>query len=282
MGGGEDRVEWRIKTWECANGNCKKVKYPVVTDGGTAGRGRRYERTVRRAEKYALDAKHELALILNDNFMARQDSFITLTVDGAGWDALVARAGTDERDALYEAMEREAVNFMRRAKRACAGKETELRAVYVVSDMDGKTKERARPHIHLVANGAAAELAAEKWKLGTVQVKPLRSGEYGDLTGVAEYMIDQARPRPNKSRYHPTRNLTRPEGESIPARSPDYPLRVPSRCRLIWRSETAPGMSQTIRYWMPPERRKKRKAKKPTAGESPGRGRKTAKEERTS
>lgn len=268
----EKRVEWYIKTWECANGNCKKVKYPVVPDGGTARKGsRRRERSVRRAEKYALDAKHDLSLLLNNNFLAGRDWFLTLTVDGAGWDRLVMRAGTDERDELYAALEREAVNFMRRAKRAVAGQGAELKAVYVVSDLDGKTFDPARPHIHMVVSGETAELAAGKWTLGTVQVKPLRSGEHGDLTGVAEYMIDQVRTRAGKSRYHPTRNLERPEGERVAARSPDYPLQVPANCTLIWRSGTAPGMSQTIRYYRPPEKRPK-KPKKKQGGTHHGKG----------
>ena len=271
----EERVQWYIKTWECANGNCKKVKYPVVPDGVRPRKGsRRQERSVRRAEKYALDAKHDLSLLLNNNFSAGRDRFVTLTVDGDGWDRLVMRAGTDDRDELYTALEREAVNFMRRAKRACLGAGGELKAVYVVSDLDGKTFEPARPHVHMVMSGSLAELAAGKWTLGSVQVKPMRSGEHGDLTGVAEYMIDQVRTRPGKSRYHPTRNLEKPEGVRVPAKSPDYPLQVPANATLIWRSGTAPGMSQTIRYYIPPEKRRK-KPKKKQGGTHHGKGKRT-------
>lgn len=259
----ERRVIWYIKTWECANGNDKKVKYPVVTDGALPRKGsRRCERSIRQAEKNALGAKHELALILNNNFLAARDWFLTMTCDDAGYDRLVMRAGTNERDALYDAMKQEAANWLRRGKRACRGEAEELRAVYVISDMDGKTKERARPHIHAVVSGELTAECAKKWTMGDVRITPLRAGGHGDLTGVAEYLIDQVRTRPGEKRYHPTRNLEKPEAKRQEAKSPDYPLQVPAGCTLVWRSETVPGMSQVIRYYRPPEKRRRARKKR--------------------
>lgn len=265
MDGQAERVTWYIKTWECANGNCKKVKYPVVTDGVLPRKGsRRCERSIRQAEKNALGAKHELALILNNNFLAGRDRLVTMTCNDAGYDRLVMRAGTDERDAVYDAMKQEAVNWLRRVKRTCAGEAAELRAVYVVSDMDGKTKEQARPHIHAVVSGELAGVCAKKWTMGDVRVTSLRAGGHGDLTGVAEYLIDQVRARSGEKRYHPTRNLAKPEAKRQEAKNPDAPLRVPTGCEFIWRSETAAGMSQSIRYFRPPEKRRKKRRPKIT------------------
>ena len=257
-----DRIEWQVREYRCRNGVCEKTKFPVILDGSVREGTRQYARKVARAEKLSAESARELALLLNNNFEAGRDSYLTLDYSEAGLDRLVMRAGTDEADGLYQSAEREMANYTKRLRRACAAAGVELRCVYVTSDMDGKTFEPVRVHHHLVVNAEAASLAERCWTAGGAKARVL-FGPRGDLSELAAYMIGQVRQAPGRHRYHPSRNLERPEAtKPVPAKNPDAPLRVPAGCEFIWRSESYAGRPQTLRYWRPPEKRRKRKEKR--------------------
>lgn len=257
-----DRIEWQVREYRCRNGVCEKTKFPVYLDGFVREGTQRYARTVARAEKLTAESARELALMLNNNFEAGRDRYLTLDYSGAGMDRLIMRAGTDEADELYRSAEREMANYTKRLRRACKAAGVELRYAYVTSDMDGRSFAPVRVHHHLVVNGEAAALAESCWTAGGAKARVLY-GMHGDLSELAAYMIGQVRQTPGRHRYHPSRSLERPEAtRPVPAKNPDAPLRVPAGCEFIWRSEAYAGRPQVLRYWRPPEKRRKRKEKR--------------------
>lgn len=245
-------VVWYTREYIAANGVCEKTKYPVVIDGAVSLSGREYKRRVRRAEKNATQAKHEAARIVNNNFRAGRDRFITATLSEDGMQKLIARAGTDDRDALLLAMRHEAELWIDRARNRCKKAGVELRYFAVVSDLDGKTLEHVRPHIHVIANREAAACMEDAWKLGAVGSRKLYAPHHGDLTDLVEYMLGQTRQLGTEKRYIPSRNLRPPVATTPrPARNPNAELRVPKGCELIFRSEQRAGRPQKLRYYRP-------------------------------
>lgn len=200
-----------------------------------------------------MEAKHELAKLLNENFRAAVDYHMVQTYSSEGYDRLVMRAGTDDEDAIYFAAKAECKNFIRRCRRACKKAGIEFRYAFVTSDRDGDTLEPVRVHHHLVVNAEAAAICIEKWMEGEVRKpKELYGDKYGDLTALAEYMIAQVRYFPGEKRYTPSRNLRKVEpGALIKARNPEAELRVPKGCKLIYRSENYVGRPQYVRYYRP-------------------------------
>lgn len=274
-------VEWRIREWQMRNGVCEKVKFPVILDGSVREGTRKHVRSIRAAEKNALDAAREFARLVNNNFEADGDCYLTQDYSQKALEKLVRRLGIPESDieaflhsvliehdeenmlALYLSAEREMANYTKRLRRACKKAGIELRYAYVTSDMDGKSFKPERIHHHLIVNREAAEIAAQCWTAGGSKPRTLWSDSQGDLSELAEYMIRQVRLIPGRHRYHPSRTLEKPEPlPSYPARNPDAPLRVPDGCKLIWRSESYSGRAQTIRYYRPPEKRRRIKRKK--------------------
>lgn len=244
---------WYIREYRCDNGICMKTKFPVK---GTAALKASYSirRTeIRRAEKGATEAKHELARLLNCNFRAGRDIYLGLDYSDSGLEKLKKRAGSEDPDAIYDAAEREAGNFIRRVRRACKEEGIELRYVYVTSDLDGHTFEPVRVHHHMVVNVEALEICLKKWNAGGTWDRVLTSPMYGDLTALAEYMIGQVRYRKGAKRYTPSRNLKRAVARKpVKARNPDADLTVPKGCVKIWRGESYRGRPQHLRYYRPP------------------------------
>lgn len=245
-------IDWFISEYRCANGVCVKTKFPAKGDESARPGTRRYERSVRRAEKGAYEARHELARKLNENFRAGQDVYLGMDYSTAGMERLICRAGTDERDPVYLSAAQEVRNYIRRCKRACDAEGVELRYVYVTSDLDGKTFEEVRVHHHMVVNREAAEICVRKWSAGGIWSKTLYGQKHGDLTHLADYMIGQVRSIEGTKRYTPSRNLrsVRPY-TTRKARNPEAELRVPKGCEYIWRSESYAGRPQHLRYYRP-------------------------------
>lgn len=249
---------WYIREYRCANGICEKTKFFVPDGKLPAYSVRERKRQIRRAEKNVTEAKHIAARIVNHNFRAGADEYVTDTFDDAGMAQLVMKAGTDDRDALLLAAQHEAELQMRRARYACRKAGITLRYLFVKSDLDGKTLEPVRPHIHIIVNREAAQIVAGAWKLGKAVHSTLYSRHHGDLTDLVEYMIAQTRQIGTEKRYTPSRNLEQPPmTEPRPVKSIDAPLRVPPGCKFIWRSEQRTGRPQKLRYYRPPRARKR-------------------------
>lgn len=254
---GSIKTEWYIRTYRCDNGIEYKTKFPVRETAAVKASYSRMRTAVRRAEKGATEARTELGRLFNCNFKAGRDVCVGLDFSDEALAELERRAGSGDRDALYfEAGKCMSERYIKRLQRACAKAGVELRYAFVVSDMDGVTGEAVRPHVHMVINAEAAELAAEKWYEGGVWMRPLYSHHHGDLQELADYMIGQVRYFPNAKRYKSSRNLKKAvAGRPVKARSAAAELTVPAGCVKIFRSEYHAGRPQHIRYWRPPERR---------------------------
>lgn len=261
---------WYIREYRCANGICEKTKFYVPDGKLPAYSGRERKRQIRRAEKNVTEAKHIAARIVNHNFRAWFDEYVTDTLSQDGYELLVTKAGTDDPDALLLAIQHEAELQMRRARYACKKAGITLRYFFVKSDMDGKTFAPARPHVHIIVNREAAQIVSEAWKLGEAPRGTLYSKHHGDLTDLVEYMIAQSRQIGTEKRYTPSRNLEQPPmTEPRAVKNIDAPLRVPKGCEFIWRSEQRAGRPQKLRYYRPP-RTKNRPAYTDADGEEEG------------
>ena len=248
---------WYISEYRCANGICEKNKFYVPEDGKALSSysSRDGKRRIRRAEKAAAEAKHVAARIVNNNFRAGRDCYLTDTFDDAGMETLITKAGTSDPDALLMAALHEAELQMRRVRYACKRLGLPLKYFIVKSDRNGKTLEPTRPHIHIIINREAAQLAADTWKLGKPVLGKLYSKHHGDLTDLVAYMIDQSRQVGTEKRYVPSRNLEAPiPTKPRPVKNVDAPLRVPKGCDFIFRSEQRAGLPQSLRYYRPPKK----------------------------
>lgn len=244
--------EWYITTYRCSNGVEEKTKYAVPDPSPREGERKR-ERAIRRAEKGASEAKHEVTRLLNENFRAGRDYHITLEFDKAGYQRLQERAGSQRHDDLLLSADREAVNFIRRVQRECHKAGVELRYLYVVSDKNGKTLAWARPHVHLVVCREAMEICLRKWSAGKARESVLYGGRGGDLGDLAFYLIQQTRYIRNRKKYTPSRNLRKAlRLPPVKSKNPEAELRTPAGCVKIWQAESRGGRAQHLRYWRPP------------------------------
>lgn len=243
--------EWYITTYRCSNGVEEKTKYAVPDPSPREGERKR-ERAIRRAEKGASEAKHEVTRLLNENFRAGRDYHITLEFDKAGYQKLRERAGSQRHDDLLLSADREAVNFIRRVQRECHKAGVELRYLYVVSDKNGKTLAWARPHVHLVVCREAMEICLRKWTAGRARESVLYGGRGGDLGDLAFYLIQQTRYIRNRKKYTPSRNLRKAlRLPPVKSKNPEAELRTPVGCVKIWQAESRGGRAQHLRYWRP-------------------------------
>jgi len=248
--------KWYTREYKMANGVCEKTKFFVPDGEKPSGASLREERRrIRRAEKNATQARHEAARIVNNNFRVKRDRLVTLTLSDEGYKTLTAKAGSEDPDALLMAMRHEIVLLVRRAKYALKKTGTEWRYWAIASDLDGKTGEQVRPHIHIIVSGRAAQTMADAWQLGEIKrVDKLYSAHHGDLTDLVEYLLAQVRQVGTEKRYIPSRNLEPPKVTAPrQAKNPDAPLRVPKDCAFIWRSEQREGYAQRLRYYRPPK-----------------------------
>jgi hypothetical protein len=247
-------TEWYIREYRCDNGICYKTKFPVRVSSADEKSYAKKKAAVSRAEKGAREAGHEAARLSNCNFAAGRDAYVGLDYSDEGYDRLIARAGTDERDAVYAAADRECANFIRRVRRECDKRGIELRYWYVTSDQDGQTFDEVRAHHHMMVCAEAAEICREKWTAGGSYIRTLWGPDHGDLTAIAEYMVGQVRYIAGNKRYTPSRNLKKAAaGRPVKARRAEAELCVPRGCQQLWRSEYRRGVPQHIRYYRPPE-----------------------------
>jgi hypothetical protein len=247
----ERHTEWYIREYICRNGVCEKTKFPLVIGGSSSAYAvKDKKKALRRAEKNATEAKNEAARTANDNFFTGCDYLLTATLSDEGLEDLIARAGTDDPDALLLQLRKEMKLWARRARRKLAG--IELRYMAWPSDRDGKKLTPVRPHLHVFVNAGAAAVLAESWGKGFVYGldKTLYSANHGDLTDLVEYLMAQSRTVGTEKRYIPSRNLHKPEVSRLRlARNPDAPLQIPKDAKLILKSEQRAGRPQKVRYY---------------------------------
>lgn len=219
-------------------------------------KGRRKGATLaRKQDSNERNCVKRFARILNANYQPG-DLMLGMTYSEAETRKMVERVGTDV-DAMYKAVEHEAELFLRRLKRAMGEKGKDLRAVMVISDMDGKTGEMVRPHVHVIVpakdfsmqNGvlmAAGKAVQKIWKKGNVHYQSLWNQD--DYTPLADYLMRQVRRRPDAKKYKTTRNMKKPCLVSERLIYKNTPIKAPKGAKVLHISEFNPGESQYVRY----------------------------------
>ena len=213
-----------------------------ISDSAQPRRGKARASTARKQEANRNQAAHILGRKLNNNF-SQGDLFLTLTWSDREWRKLRtaayktlekgSRAKPEEKkDAILFEGEREGKLFLRRIREAGA---KDLKYCIVPSDMDGKTGDPARVHVHIILSGEqvtqtkkelriCGRRLEEFWTFGAVDHEFLRGGSYSAL---AAYLIRQTRDIRNHKRYACSRNLEPIEYEEIELGPDASPLQAP-------------------------------------------------------
>ncbi len=236
-----------IRTYT-AGGVGEKTKFFVPGKRPEGKLSRRQKNAIKKAEQNSYCARKTLARLINANF-SDGDLLMGLDYSDEGMEKILqwgrkqglAVDDPDEgkrMDAIWEAASHALDNALRRVKRKLEKQGKELKAVYITSDMDGKTGESVRVHHHLVVNAGVSDAFLESWEkygLGRVSWSPLTEGQV-DRTPIAEYLIAQVRRIPDAKKYRSTRNLERPVAKNRIVYT-DNELLVPKGGKLIFRQE---------------------------------------------
>lgn len=172
----------------------RRVWMPTTRGGQRIRRGTRAKKSsIRKILRNEINAVKSLARTLNCNF-GTGDVWLTLSF-GEG------EISWDDAQAVFD-------RFLRKL-RALYRKERGENLKYVYSqgrkDEDGND---ARPHFHLVMPAADYELVCALWPEQGVTYRRLDGS--GDYTGIARYMISNAKGEEGKKKFHPSRGLEKP------------------------------------------------------------------------
>lgn len=260
------------RLYHCRNGVVDGSDF-WASDSARPRRGKAKASTARKQEANRHQAAHILARKLNNNF-EQGDLFLTLTWDGGAWQRLRseayktlekgARAKKEEkRDAILFAAEREGKKFIRRIREAGA---RDCKYFIMASDMDGRTGDPARVHLHVILSGETVTQAKKElricgrtpkefWSFGKAEYESLRGGSYAAL---AAYLIRQARDIPNHKKYACSRNLEPAEYEEIELDRDAAPLTAPAGAKVeeYQNDPTNPYGMVYIRYVEDPDARR--------------------------
>jgi hypothetical protein len=254
-----------------------------VADSARPRKGKAKASTARKQEANRNQAVHIYARKLNNNF-SRGDLFLTLSFDDRSWRALRSAAyrrmdEADERGSslqrgswakratreqkrnaiLFEA-EREGKLLLRRMRDAGA---KGMKYSLLAADMDGRTGEEARVHLHLIISGECIEQKnkqmtfcgkelGEFWHFGGVDYEFLRGGSYNAL---AAYLIRQTRDIKNHKRYVCSRNFEPIEYEEIELGPDAKPLAAPEGAKVEeYQHDPTNKYGMVYMRWIEPER----------------------------
>ena len=218
-----------------------------ISDSAQPRRGKAKASTARKQEANRNQAAHILGRKLNNNF-SQGDLFLTLTWTDRTWRQLRSEAyktltrgsrskEEEKRDALLFAAEREGKLFIRRVRESGA---RDCKYMVLASDMDGRTGDPARVHVHIIISGEEASQIGkvlrlcgkplEKlWSFGAVDYEFLRGGSYSAL---AAYLIRQTRDIKNHKRYACSRNMEACEYEEIELGPDAQPIQAPDGAKV--------------------------------------------------
>ena len=229
----------------------------VCVPAGTQERGRKEKTkggtTALKQDENERNAEKRLARTINCNFRPG-DVLLTASWSEEAWGKLAEKAEKlagkhpDLRleDRLVMAAEQEGTNWVRRTQRMkkAKGGTVMLRYVLVASDMDGKTGEQKRVHLHAIFPHWAKGLAVEAWKHGWVDIRNLR--EQDDFTPIAEYLLRQVRRRPDGKKYRTAQNMDKPVVtiQDIPG---NMPLKAKKNEVVMKHNEDGPDRPRYIR-----------------------------------
>ena len=272
-------------------------KSTVCVPVGTQERSRREKTkggtTALKQDENERNAEKRLARVINCNFRPG-DVLLMASWSEECWGQLEGKARKVQNsrpdmaweDCLVAAAEQEGSNWIRRIQRLkkARGGTALLRYVLVASDMDGKTGEAKRVHLHVLLPGWAKDLALECWKHGLVDVRNLK--EQDDYTPIAEYLLRQVRRRPDSKKYRTAQNMDKPVVtiQDIPG---NMPLKVKKNEVVMRHNEEGPDRPRYLRIVDMNRKRPEVKAKgrfpdttthaHARAGTSKGKTKKTAK-----
>lgn len=250
---------WVIRSYK-AGAVGEKIKYWVPGEKPTKS-ARRMKSDIKQQQRNEANSEKRLARAIHANFTSR-DLLLTGTYSDEGLDRIGRGLDLNE---LYHAAHHQLRLWLKRTRNACRAAGVTFRYLAITSDLDGKTGEVVRVHHHIIVNAEAAEIAAEKWKLGQTHSRHLY--DVVDQTALAAYLVRQARRLPDEKRYIPSRNLTIPEPKDRIAVS-GAELVVPKGGQLLHRAGWTPGMPQYIRYILPEVGKIRREQKKAAASAS--------------
>ena len=263
------------RLYHCKNGVVDGSDF-WVSDSALPRRGKAKASTARKQEANRNQAAHILARKLNNNF-EQGDLFLTLTWDGGAWQRLRSAAyrtlprGAKEkaevkRDAILFEAEREGKKFIRRVREAGA---QSCKYFIMASDMDGRTGDPARVHVHVILSGETVTQARKElricgrtleefWSFGKVEYESLRGGSYSAL---AAYLIRQSRDIKNHKKYACSRNLEPVEYEEIELDANAAPIQAPAGAKIeeYQHDPTNPYGMVYLRYIEPEESRRPRR-----------------------
>lgn len=203
--------------------------------------------TLRKLERNLRAAVKALARILNANF-SHKDLYLTLKYDDA-------HLPEDWRQ-----MEKDRSDFIKRVKKTLKKQGiTGTKWVSVCSEIDGRTGEVVRPHIHIPITGDGItfhdgqwwighETLDNLWGKGSVYAEPLRRQK--DYTALALYLIRQAGRQTDRKKYHTSRNMTKPVVEEYIALT-DRELKAPKGAVTVDKHYDVLSGANYIRYIKP-------------------------------
>ena len=172
----------------------RRAMMPTNREGRRARRGAKAKKSsIKKILRNEINAVKSLARLLNCNF-ACGDLWVTLTFAG-------------EEEISWETAQTLFGRFLRRLRESYRKKTgSNLRYVYAEGRKSGELD--ARPHYHIVLPAMDYEMLCALWPQEAITYRRLDGR--GDYTGVARYMISNARGEEGKKKYHPSRGLKKP------------------------------------------------------------------------
>ncbi|MBQ0037472.1 MAG: hypothetical protein KBS74_02245 [Clostridiales bacterium] len=208
---------------------------------------------MRKMEANIRAAVKQLARTLNANF-THKDLYITLKYDD------------EHLPEDWKRQEKDRAEFIRRMKSALKRQGIrDTKWVSVCSEVDGKTGEAVRPHIHIPISGDGItfrdgewwignENLTELWGKGSVYAEPMRRQK--DYTALAIYLIRQAGRQTDRRKYHTSRNMVKPTVEEFIALT-DRKMQAPAGAVTVEKQYNALTGANYLRY-IKPEKTAKR------------------------
>ena len=171
----------------------RRVWMPTTRGGQRIRRGTRAKKSsIRKILQNEINAVKSLARTLNCNF-GTGDVWLTLSF-GEG------EISWEDAQAVFD-------RFLRKL-RALYRKERGENLKYVYSHGRRNEIGNARPHFHIVLSAMDYESICALWPEQGVTYRRLDGS--GDYTGIARYMISNAKGEEGKKKFHPSRGLEKP------------------------------------------------------------------------
>ena len=230
------------RLYKCKNGVEEKTRFVVGSNAETRPHWRKAKSSKEKREENQRQAARELGRILNCN-ASPEGWWVKLDFDSASWDKLFSCMDPDQ---ILRESKRQGVLFLRRLKRRAG---SDVKCAYIASDMDGKTKEPVRIHMHLVIMGAEEQDIRDCWNYGAcTDVRHLYNQE--DYAPMAAYMVDQVRSLENFKKYTCTKNMEKPEVfDRVVKGDPEEEIRVQTGAKVLDRVPPKAGsVTQYVRY----------------------------------